>query len=50
MVERRDNELRRLQEDISSLTVQLQAAVTSKCEALANSDEVQSQKLALDFK
>lgn len=50
MVERRNNELQRMQEDITSLTTQLQAAIQAKCEALAKADEVESLKLALDYK
>lgn len=50
MVERRNNELQRMQEDITSLTNQLQAAIQAKCEALAQADEVESMKLALDYK
>ncbi|XP_054265547.1 nucleoprotein TPR-like isoform X3 [Macrosteles quadrilineatus] len=50
MVERRNNEVRRLQEDLATLGSQLQAAVQSKCEALANADEVDSLKLSLEYK
>ncbi|KAG8308469.1 hypothetical protein J6590_002557 [Homalodisca vitripennis] len=50
MLERRDNNLQRLQEDMATLTNQLQSAVQAKCEALANVDEVESVKLALDYR
>lgn len=50
MLERRNIELQRLNEDIASLSSQLHAAISAKCEAMSNSDEVHSQKLALEYK
>lgn len=50
MVERRDSELQRLREDIKTLSTELSAAINAKCEALANAEEVESKRLALDFR
>lgn len=50
MVDRRNAELERLQSDVELLTKQLEAAVGAKCEALAQSDEVASLKLTLEYK
>ncbi|KAK3915190.1 Nucleoprotein TPR [Frankliniella fusca] len=50
MVERRDMELERLREDIKTLSSELSSAINAKCEALANSEEVESKRIALDFR
>lgn len=50
MVERRDTQLKRLQEDISVLNSQLEAAVKAKCEAIAKNDEIEGLKLELTYK
>lgn len=50
MVERRNAEVERMQSDINLLSKQLDAAVTAKCEALAQSDEVASMKLTIEYK
>lgn len=50
MVERRNAEVERMQSDISLLSKQLDAAVTAKCEALAQNDEIASMKLTIEYK
>lgn len=50
MVERRDAQLKRLQEDNKELSTQLEAAVRAKCEAVAKTDEVEGLKLELSYK
>ncbi|XP_017477358.1 PREDICTED: nucleoprotein TPR isoform X2 [Rhagoletis zephyria] len=50
LIERQKSELDRLQEEIHSYQQQLKNAITSKCEAIARVDEIESQKVALDFK
>ncbi|XP_054741283.1 nucleoprotein TPR [Anastrepha obliqua] len=50
LIERQKSELDRLQEEIHSYQQQLKNAITAKCEAIAKVDEIESQKVALDFK
>ncbi|KAK7873764.1 hypothetical protein R5R35_005762 [Gryllus longicercus] len=50
IVERRNAELNHLQEDYRSLSSQLQTAIAAKCEALVKSEEVETQRLNLEFK
>ncbi|XP_050326890.1 nucleoprotein TPR [Bactrocera neohumeralis] len=50
LIERQKSELDRLQEEIHSYQQQLKNAISSKCEAIARVDEIESQKVALDFK
>lgn len=50
MVERRNAEVERMQSDINLLSKQLEAAVSAKCEALAQADEVASMKLTIEYK
>lgn len=50
LIERQKSELDRLQEEIHSYQQQLKNAISSKCEAIAKVDEIESQKVALDFK
>ncbi|XP_034946959.1 nucleoprotein TPR [Chelonus insularis] len=48
--ERRDHELERLNTELTSLGQQLQTAVTAKCQAIAEAEEIRSRELDLDFK
>jgi nucleoprotein TPR len=50
MVERRNFEVERLEDDIKSLKQQLQSAVNSKYEALSKLDEIQQKESSLEFK
>lgn len=50
MVDRRNVEVERLQQDILQLENQLTAAINVKCEALNKLDEIQSKENSLDFK
>lgn len=50
MLERRNAEIERLQTDVTTLSGQLNAAVNSKCEALAKMEEVSSMKLTVEYK
>jgi nucleoprotein TPR len=50
MVDRRNTELQRMQEDVKMLNSQLKAAIDAKCEAIAKYEGVQSRQLALDYK
>ena len=50
MVNRRNTELQRLQDDMKALNFQLRAAIDTKCEAIAKYEGVQSQQVSLDFK
>lgn len=50
MVDRRNTELQRMQEDVKMLNSQLTAAINAKCEAIAKYEGVQSQQFALDYK
>lgn len=50
MIDRRNAEVERMQADIEILTKQLTAAVSAKCEALAQADEVASMKLTIEYK
>ncbi|XP_014090746.1 nucleoprotein TPR [Bactrocera oleae] len=50
LIERQKSELDRLQEEIHSYQQQLKNAISSKCDAIARVDEIESQKVALDFK
>lgn len=49
-VERKDTELERLRIEITSLGSQLQVAISAKCKALAQIEEVQSREMNIDFK
>jgi chromosome segregation ATPase len=50
MVERRNFEVERLEDDIKSLKQQLQGAINAKCEALSKYDEIQHKEANIDFK
>lgn len=50
LLERKSMEIERLYEELSSSQQQLKAATSSKCEALARLDEIESKEAALDFK
>ncbi|XP_018575772.1 nucleoprotein TPR isoform X3 [Anoplophora glabripennis] len=50
MIQRRNGEVERLQLEINTLTKQLESAVNSKCEALAQADEVASMKIRLEYR
>jgi nucleoprotein TPR len=50
MVDRRNTELQRMQEDVKVLNNQLTAAINAKCEAIVKYEGVQSQQVALDYK
>ncbi|CAL7943180.1 unnamed protein product [Xylocopa violacea] len=49
-VERRDTEIERMHTELSSLGTQLQNAVAAKCQALAETEEIRSREITLDFK
>ncbi|XP_014488152.1 PREDICTED: nucleoprotein TPR-like isoform X2 [Dinoponera quadriceps] len=49
-VERRDTEIARMYTELSSLGTQLQAAIAAKCQVLAETEEIHSLKMTLDFK
>ncbi|XP_032663158.1 nucleoprotein TPR-like isoform X2 [Odontomachus brunneus] len=49
-VERRDTEVARMRTELSSLGTQLQTAIAAKCQVLAETEEIHSQKMTLDFK
>lgn len=48
--ERRDNEAERMRTELTSLGTQLQAAVTAKCQALQEIEEIRSREITVDFK
>lgn len=50
MVQRRNTENERLQEDLRTITKQLETAVNEKCEALAQNHEVASMKLRIEYR
>ncbi|XP_039285637.1 nucleoprotein TPR-like [Nilaparvata lugens] len=50
MVGRRDAQLQRLQEDVATLTKQLDAAILAKCQAIAQLDNLDALKMELDYK
>lgn len=50
MMDRRNSEVARLKEEMDNLTKQLESAVTSKCEALAQIDEVASMKISIEYR
>ncbi|RLU20480.1 hypothetical protein DMN91_007090 [Ooceraea biroi] len=49
-VERRDTEIERMRIELSSLSSQLQAAIAAKCQTLADTEEIRSREMTLDFK
>lgn len=49
-VERRDTEIARMYTELSSLGSQLQTAIAAKCQVLAETEEIHSQKMTLDYK
>lgn len=49
-IERKDSELERLKTEITCLGSQLQAAISAKCQVLAEMEEVRSRDMSLDFK
>lgn len=49
-VERRDTEIERMYTELSSLGTQLQTAIAAKCQVLAETEEIHSQKMTLDYK
>ncbi|CAH1134187.1 unnamed protein product [Ceutorhynchus assimilis] len=50
MMERRKSELERMQMDLDTLTKQLEDATRTKCEALAEAEEVKSMKVSLEYR
>jgi hypothetical protein len=50
MVDKRNTELERMQEDVRMLNSQLIAATNAKCEAIVKYERVRSQQVALDYK
>lgn len=50
MMERRNSEVDRLKAELETLTKQLETAITTKCEALAQVDEVASMKITLEYR
>lgn len=50
MVERRNGDLERLQDEMDQLKNQLEVAISAKCQALAQADEVASMKLTIEYK
>lgn len=50
ILQRRDTEIERLTANETSLSQQLRAAIDTKCEALAQNDEIQSKELALQYR
>ncbi|XP_072763769.1 nucleoprotein TPR isoform X2 [Anoplolepis gracilipes] len=49
-VERRDTEIERMRIELSSLSSQLQTAIAAKCQTLAETEEIRSREMTLDFK
>ncbi|XP_033366951.1 nucleoprotein TPR [Bombus vosnesenskii] len=49
-VERRDREIERMHTELSSLGTQLRNAVAAKCQALAETEEIRSLDMTLEFK
>jgi len=49
-VERRDTEIERMRTELSSLSSQLQTAIATKCQTLADTEEIRSREMTLDFK
>ncbi|XP_077279406.1 nuclear basket protein megator [Temnothorax americanus] len=49
-VERRDTEVERMRTELSSLSSQLQTAIATKCQTLADTEEIRSREMTLDFK
>lgn len=49
-VERRDTEIERMRTELSSLSSQLQTAIATKCQTLAQTEEIRSREMTLDFK
>ncbi|XP_018399421.1 PREDICTED: nucleoprotein TPR isoform X2 [Cyphomyrmex costatus] len=49
-VERRDTEIERMRIELSSLSSQLQTAIATKCQTLAETEEIRSREMTLDFK
>ncbi|EGI65458.1 Nucleoprotein TPR [Acromyrmex echinatior] len=49
-VERRDTEIERMRTELSSLSNQLQTAIAAKCQTLADTEEIRSREMTLDFK
>lgn len=49
-VERRDTEIERMHSELSSLGSQLQNAVAAKCQALAETEEIRSRDMTLEYK
>lgn len=50
MAERRNTETERLQIDVQNLHDQLKAAISAKCQALVENNEIDSLKLQLEYK
>lgn len=48
--ERRDAEVERMRTELASLGAQLQAAVTAKCQALSEIEEIRSREINVDYK
>lgn len=50
ILQRRDTEIERLIANETALSLQLRAAIDTKCEALAQNDDIQSKELALQYR
>ncbi|XP_018300142.1 nucleoprotein TPR, partial [Mycetomoellerius zeteki] len=48
-VERRDTEIERMRTELSSLSNQLQTAIAAKCQTLAETEEIRSREMTLNF-
>ncbi|XP_011168945.1 nucleoprotein TPR [Solenopsis invicta] len=49
-VERRDTEIERMRTELSSYSSQLQTAIAAKCQTLAETEEIRSREMTLDYK
>ncbi|XP_012542319.1 nucleoprotein TPR [Monomorium pharaonis] len=49
-VERRDTEIERMRTELASYSSQLQAAIAAKCQTLAETEEIRSREMTLDYK
>lgn len=49
-IERRDTEIERMHTELSSLGIQLQNAVATKCQVLTETEEIRSRDMTLEFR
>lgn len=47
---RRNNEFERLRTELTSLNMQLQSAITEKCKAYADVENIRGREMSLDFR